>query len=711
MCFSAFNVHLDLTLSTVAAQSPTSDNDGGERPIRQQLKNTNIESTNGSAHINRKRALEDADASADEHPTKRSREGTPESTAQVVPETEVPETEDSTALEDLPSENGASVSESEFGSDPTPNPVDFVAQSPSLQSLPAEASWNVDGNASCVPTSTTINLPLDLAITISCAGAQMTQRLSVPLEVNINIPSEVVRAASSWPGEAKSHISISSDTSAASIQLQKGYPRRDLDSQRDSDSQRDPDYHAWGYPRRDPDYPRASTYPQASTYSQASTYPQASPYPRASTYPQASAHSQSAYLQDAQYPHGSSYPRATPYPRARTYPRASDYFEEDYVYPSASSYAHARARTLATESLRDSDKGTPQKPSDTEAKQNDQPNDSKTKTQEHPANTEEEKSNVSSVLSILFSKLLTINQAFKASAFGQAVSGSPFAVGTANSSSSPFLTKKPNSAPLSFASSAFSSATSASPSGFASAAPSGFGVLGSGSKPLSGSPFGSAFAGKTGKITSFASPDAPPLISEPKNKQLGAAQPGKEEIDNESEAGPKDTSGTEKTDVLQPKKTGMPPGTPCPTTAGLGSYSSQDSVETGEEDETTQFIRPAKLFSFDAEWKERGMGQVKVNTKTNPDGASSSRIIMREHATHRLILNCPIFDGMTRDEPTNNRLILANAIDGKVSGLLALRVCSPPDHITCRFNLMLTIPNSSVLQNMPLNYGMFSKIS
>lgn len=250
-------------------------------------------------------------------------------------------------------------------------------------------------------------------------------------------------------------------------------------------------------------------------------------------------------------------------------------------------------------------------------------------------------------------------------------------MGTANSNSSPFLTKKPNSAPLSFASSAFSSASSASPSGFASGAPSAFGVLGSGSKPLSGSPFGSAFAGKAGKITSFASPDIPPLISESKNKQLGATQPGKEKFDNESEDRPKDPSGTEKNDIVQPKKTGMSPGTPLPTTADPRSYSSQDSVETGEEDETTQFIRPAKLFGFDAEWKERGMGQVKVNTKTNPDGTSSARILMRENATHRLILNCPIFDGMTRGEPTNNRLILANAIDGKIDGLLALRVCSP----------------------------------
>lgn len=431
MCFSVLgassNVHHGLTFSTVAAQSPTSDNDGGERPIRQQLKDTKIEPTNGSVHINRKRALEDADASADEHPTKRSREGTPDPTAQTVLKTEEP-----AALEDLSSENGAAVSESEFGSDPTPNPVDFVAQSPSLQSLSAEACWNADGNPSCVPTSTTINLPLDLAITISCAGAQMTQRLSVPLKVNINIPSEVVRVASSWPGEAKSHISISSDASAASIQIQTGYPRRDPDSHRDSDSQRDPDYHAWDYPRRDPDYPRASTYPQASAYPQASPYPrastypqdclyprastypqdslypQASPYPRASPYLQASAYPQSTYLQDSQYPHDSSYPQATSYSRARTYPRASDYFEEDYVYPSASSYAQSRARTLATERLRDSDKGTPQKSSDTEAKQNDQPNGSKTKTQEHPASTEEEKSKVSSVLSILFSKLLTI---------------------------------------------------------------------------------------------------------------------------------------------------------------------------------------------------------------------------------------------------------------------------------------------------------------
>ncbi|EKV14864.1 hypothetical protein PDIG_29430 [Penicillium digitatum PHI26] len=65
----------------VTAQSPPSDNDSGERPVRQQLKATKLDSVgekDGSARANRKRSLDNTDGATDTPPTKRSRECTPD---------------------------------------------------------------------------------------------------------------------------------------------------------------------------------------------------------------------------------------------------------------------------------------------------------------------------------------------------------------------------------------------------------------------------------------------------------------------------------------------------------------------------------------------------------------------------------------------------------------------------------------------------------
>jgi len=72
---------------------------------------------------------------------------------------------------------------------------------------------------------------------------------------------------------------------------------------------------------------------------------------------------------------------------------------------------------------------------------------------------------------------------------------------------------------------------------------------------------------------------------------------------------------------------------------------------TGEEDEFTQTSIPrAKLYVMDAnEWKERGVGQLRVNTKRDYSGAESKtsvRLVMRSEAVLRLILNVSLFPGM-----------------------------------------------------------------
>src|SRR6202012_2717640 len=101
-------------------------------------------------------------------------------------------------------------------------------------------------------------------------------------------------------------------------------------------------------------------------------------------------------------------------------------------------------------------------------------------------------------------------------------------------------------------------------------------------------------------------------------------------------------------------------------------------VNTGEEDEDTIFSCTAKLYHFEKEWKESGIGDFKINiryearstppTSSEEDSAAAerkpetdeqdleagqsespsrferkARLIMRARGTHRLVLNTPVF--------------------------------------------------------------------
>lgn len=108
-------------------------------------------------------------------------------------------------------------------------------------------------------------------------------------------------------------------------------------------------------------------------------------------------------------------------------------------------------------------------------------------------------------------------------------------------------------------------------------------------------------------------------------------------------------------------------------------------AETGEEEEETMFSCRAKLFHYEKEWKERGVGTVKLNVhyslKEDPEEVpeQKARLIMRTDGVHRVVLNTPIFKGMkfgTVDgqEPTGKTLYLTGMEDGKPA-LFSLRVC------------------------------------
>lgn len=107
-------------------------------------------------------------------------------------------------------------------------------------------------------------------------------------------------------------------------------------------------------------------------------------------------------------------------------------------------------------------------------------------------------------------------------------------------------------------------------------------------------------------------------------------------------------------------------------------------MQTGEEAEETMFSCRAKLFHFAGEWKERGVGTLKLNVHyraPNLEEAAEqkARLIMRTDGVHRVVLNTPIFKGMrfgTPDgkEPTGRTLNLTGMENGKPA-LFLLKVC------------------------------------
>ena len=115
-----------------------------------------------------------------------------------------------------------------------------------------------------------------------------------------------------------------------------------------------------------------------------------------------------------------------------------------------------------------------------------------------------------------------------------------------------------------------------------------------------------------------------------------------------------------------------------------GLISLVSTVTTGEEEEKTYFSSKAKLFRFsDKEWRERGIGTFKVNLNQseNKDENLPPRLIMRADGVLRVMLNTPIFKGMTvgdasGNEPKSKQIHLASLESGRSVPIL-LRVSLP----------------------------------
>ncbi|KAK5939904.1 hypothetical protein PMZ80_008286 [Knufia obscura] len=112
----------------------------------------------------------------------------------------------------------------------------------------------------------------------------------------------------------------------------------------------------------------------------------------------------------------------------------------------------------------------------------------------------------------------------------------------------------------------------------------------------------------------------------------------------------------------------------------------KQQVDTGEEGEEVHFTSRARLYFFDGAWKERGTGVFKINVRTSEDGDAEpresdpeaqatngkrkARLLMRADATHKVLLNSPVFKGMKfgapdGTEPTGKLMHLQSLENGK----------------------------------------------
>lgn len=254
------------------------------------------------------------------------------------------------------------------------------------------------------------------------------------------------------------------------------------------------------------------------------------------------------------------------------------------------------------------------------------------------------------------------------------------------------------------------STSDASPFATSGASTTGFGAVGSGF-----SAFGSAFPATSGKLTSFASPNAPTAFSgtagkltsfasanaptsfsgtagkltsfaspnAPVSFDVGADQSDNEEIDDGTVGEPDGTFVAEKTDRRFHAQPGMDPSLPLPPPwiphMARNSFEREHPVETGEENESTEFTAKGKLYYFDdKKWKERGTGTFKLNLKTESNGKKSARIIMRADGALRVMLNSAVWHTMPFGDakgsrPTTRDIYLASNEDERVVSLL-LRV-------------------------------------
>ncbi|KAK5699685.1 hypothetical protein LTR97_005814 [Elasticomyces elasticus] len=228
--------------------------------------------------------------------------------------------------------------------------------------------------------------------------------------------------------------------------------------------------------------------------------------------------------------------------------------------------------------------------------------------------------------------------------------------------------------------SAFAAAPAAS-TGFGSAATSGFGSLAGGfASPLgAGTGGGSPFGGTaSGGLSTFASGAKSPLSLGSSSKPATAKPFGAPANDEEQ--------GVEAADEDDPS------GAKSPGTLSHDEEKQDDrfyaqSLETGEEDEITEYSCRAKVYNFATttlengktkkEWRERGLGMLRFNVNRE-DEVPRARFLMRADGSHRVVLNTPVkkeikFGAASGGPPQGGLMLFMGTIDGN-SGLEMLQM-------------------------------------
>ncbi|WPG99185.1 Hypothetical protein R9X50_00199600 [Acrodontium crateriforme] len=212
-------------------------------------------------------------------------------------------------------------------------------------------------------------------------------------------------------------------------------------------------------------------------------------------------------------------------------------------------------------------------------------------------------------------------------------------------------------------------AAACSGTGFGSG--SAFGKVGQASalaSPLGGSGFASLGGGG---LSSFASGKPSAAIGAPTRSSKAFGAPADDdEDDGEGAEKESETHIISQEDEKQDER-----------------FYAQD-LETGEEDEKTEYSCRAKLYNFSVvadgkkEWRERGLGVLRLNVKQSNDGDNDgkpkARFLMRAEGSHRVVLNTPIkkeikFGAPNGGPPTGSFIYFMGTI-GNSEGLELLQL-------------------------------------
>ncbi|GAA5834425.1 hypothetical protein JCM9279_004312 [Rhodotorula babjevae] len=105
-------------------------------------------------------------------------------------------------------------------------------------------------------------------------------------------------------------------------------------------------------------------------------------------------------------------------------------------------------------------------------------------------------------------------------------------------------------------------------------------------------------------------------------------------------------------------------------------YTKQETV-TGEEEERLLHSVRCKLYAMsEGQWAERGTGNLKLNETNKDDGNKGARLLMRADATHRLLLNAPLFKAFSI-EVHSEKYVRFSVIEGSTPTSYMLRTGNP----------------------------------